>query len=109
MIRINIEDFIKNPEEKQDPKELSKTDQISYLSWMAACSEGAGYAYVDNRLTKKAMEAITHDIVELVKRRFGEKVADDFVDVLIFKRLTTILKESNEEKADGKETIGGLN
>lgn len=108
-MNINIADFIKNPEEKQDSKELSKTDQISYLTWMAACAEGAGDAYIDNRLTKKAMEAISHDIVELVERRFGKKVADTFVGVLFFKRLTTILKEPNGEKANEKETTGGLN
>jgi hypothetical protein len=76
---------------------------------MAACVEGAEDAHVDNRFTKEAMEAITHDIVELVERRFGKKVADNFVATLFFKRLTTILKEPNGEKADEKETTGGLN
>lgn len=113
MIKINIEDFIKNPEEKQEVETWNTIDQVAYLMFMKACIAGAGDAYIDDRVTEKALHVITSDILGLVRYRFGEDVAGKLMDEVYLNRLIDVLEEINVKKDvennTGKKTTGGLN
>ena len=112
MIKVRIEDFIKNPEEKQEAETWNIIDRVAYLMFMKACIAGAGDAYVDDRVTEKALHVIASDILGLVRYRFGEDVEGKLMDEIYLNRLIDILEEINVKDVGnntGKETTGGLN
>lgn len=113
---INIENFLKNPGEKQDSEKKSsdklKEDRDEYLTFMYCCLMSASDAQIEDHMSFETYENIAYDVMDNITNRFGESVAKDFAKVFCIRRIDSLLKNPKKTEADRKPEEppkGGLN